>query len=75
MKTIRFNNKKVLEDTIHIDGIEMRDYPDFTDAYVKGAKYKDGTELTEDELVEFSDNNGELIQAIILQKLLFHQTI
>ena len=45
-------------DDIEIDGIDMRDYPDFCDAFLVGASYK-GRELTEDELEYVQDSNPE----------------
>ena len=38
-----------LIDDIEIDGIDMRDYPDFCDAFLLRATYK-GKELSEDDL-------------------------
>tara|TARA_B100001093_G_scaffold423749_1_gene416749 strand:- start:650 stop:847 length:198 start_codon:yes stop_codon:yes gene_type:complete len=47
-----------LIDDVDIDGIDMRDYPDFCDAFLVGASYK-GRELTEDELEYVQDSNPE----------------
>ena len=47
-----------LIDDIEIDGIDMRDYPDFCDAFLVSASYK-GRELTEDELEYVQDSNPE----------------
>lgn len=41
-------------DDIEIDGIDMKDYPDFCDAYISSATYK-GVELTDDQLDELND--------------------
>lgn len=35
---------------VRVDGIDMRDSPDFVDAYISYAEYEDGTELTDTEL-------------------------
>jgi len=38
-------------DEIEIDGVDARDYPDFCDAFISRAVWKEtGAELTEDEL-------------------------
>lgn len=42
--------KEIDYSTIEIDGIDMRDYPDFCDAYACYAEYTDGTPLTDCEL-------------------------
>ena len=52
------NNKKVDIDTIEVDGIDKEDYPDFCDAYVSNASYKD-RELTEEECIQLQDDNPE----------------
>ena len=44
-----------------VDGIDMRDYPDFCDAYFDSACYEDGTALTDDELVELTDTNFDAL--------------
>ena len=48
----------ILIDDVEIEGIDMRDYPDFCDAFLIGASYK-GRELTEDELEYVQDSNPE----------------
>ena len=42
------NGKKVVD--LEIDGVDPRDYPDFSDAYFSYGCYEDGTPLTDDEL-------------------------
>lgn len=41
--------------TIELDGIDSSDYPDFVDAFVASAQFKDGTDLTDDELDQLTD--------------------
>jgi hypothetical protein len=43
---------------VDIDGVDLKDYPDFSDAYVTAATFKDtGVELTETELDELNDKS------------------
>jgi hypothetical protein len=42
------NGKKVVD--LEVDGVDSRDYPDFSDAYFSSGCYEDGTPLTEEEL-------------------------
>jgi len=49
------NGKQVDVSTIEIDGIDRRDYPDFSDAYISAAQYTDGTPL-DDKAVEQLNN-------------------
>lgn len=61
---IEFNGKEVDPRSIEIDGVDRRDYPDFTDAYVDYAEYTDGTPLSDRELEAFTDNYGEIVNQI-----------
>ena len=47
--------KKELIDNVKIEGIDMRDYPDFTDAFISYADY-DGKPMTEYELDEINED-------------------
>ena len=42
--------KRVVYETIELNGVETSDYPDFCNAYAVYAEWTDGTELTEEEL-------------------------
>ena len=53
------NGKKVID--IEVDGVDPRDFPDFSDAYFSYACYEDGTPLTDDELIELADKNGDIL--------------
>lgn len=41
---------------IKFDGIDTRDWPDMTDAYIESADY-DGEEMTEEQLEELNDDH------------------
>jgi hypothetical protein len=58
-------------DTVQIDDIYSSDYPDFSDAFVLEAKWKDGTALTEEELRQFN----ELEQTKYLISELIHENV
>jgi len=47
--------------SIEIEGIDGRDYPDFSDAFVSKANWDDGTPLSEDELNQLQDQHPDLI--------------
>jgi hypothetical protein len=55
-------------DSLVVDGIDTRDYPDFCDAYFSGGCYLDGTELPDDLLEELSED-GDLVQEKIREIL------
>jgi hypothetical protein len=52
-----------------IDGIDMSDYPDFCDAYFESACYEDGTALTDDELIDLTDQNLETLHEMIYDQI------
>ena len=53
------NGRKVID--IEVDGVDPRDFPDFSDAYFSYACYEDGTPLTEQELDKLADQNGDIL--------------
>ena len=50
-----------------VDGIDTRDYPDFCDAYFSEGFYLDGTELPDDVLEKLSNDS-----ALVHQKVFDH---
>jgi len=62
---VRINGRCVDVGSIEIDGIDGRDYPDFSDAFVSAARWDDGTPLTEDELNELESQHSDLVYEII----------
>lgn len=66
------NGKQVNLHSIEIDGIDMRDYPDFVDAYITYAEYEDGTPLSEDELVAFEEENYGIVGELIHDRQLYN---
>lgn len=63
-KSIALNGKEVDVSSIEIDGVDRSDYPDFSDAYISYATYKDGTELTDSELDSLTDQHGDLVNEL-----------
>ena len=53
------NGRNVVD--IQVDGVDGRNYPDFSDAYFCYACYEDGTPLTDSELEKFEQENGDLL--------------
>jgi hypothetical protein len=60
---LELNGRAVVD--ITVDGIDMRDYPDFCDAYFDSGFYEDGTALSDDELIELTDDNPDLLHEMI----------
>lgn len=60
---------KVNKKTIELDGVDKRDYPDFSDAYVSYAEWKDGTPLTDSELDAYTNDNGDVVNELAHESL------
>jgi hypothetical protein len=62
---LELNGRTVVDASI--DGIDLRDYPDFCDAYFESAVYDDdNTKLTDDELEQLRDNNFDAFYEMIM---------
>ena len=68
-REISVNGKEVDTDSLEIDGIDMRDYPDFVDAYFSDGEFMDGSEMSQDELYYLTDHHGELLYNKIQDRL------
>lgn len=55
-------------DNIELDGIDTKDHPDYSDAYITSADYK-GREMTSEELDLLNDNAREFIHEKVLNHL------
>lgn len=58
---IVLDGRQVNNDSIQIDGVDMDDYPDFSDAYIAYAEFEDGTPLSEDELMRLEEENYGIV--------------
>jgi hypothetical protein len=61
------NGKNVVN--LQVDGVDSRDYPDFSDAYFSGGCYEDGTPLTDDELERLADLAGDVLWEMAFDRL------
>ena len=64
---LQLNGRTVVDATVN--GIDMRDYPDFCDAYFDSAYYEDGTALTDDELIELTDDNPLTLHEMVYDQI------
>jgi hypothetical protein len=64
---LQLNGRTVVDAVI--DNIDLRDYPDFCDAYFESACYEDGIALTDDELDELTDQNPEALHEMIYDQI------
>lgn len=54
---LMLNGKEVERGSLEIDGVDPKDYPDFSDAYIAAGNYTDGTPLTDKEIAQLEDEN------------------
>ena len=65
---LELNGRTVVDATV--DGIDMRDYPDFCDAYFDTAFYEDNdTALTDDQLNQLTDDNSDVLHEMVYDQL------
>jgi hypothetical protein len=56
---------------VEVDGIDMKDYPDFVDAYVDSAKFvSSGKPLNDDERMELQNQNVDKFYEDIIDKFI-----
>ena len=58
---IMVNGKEVDMSSLEVDGVDSRDYPDFSDAYFSAGYFVDGSEMSDQELDQFQKDNGDLL--------------
>lgn len=57
---MELNGRKVVD--VEVDGVDSRDYPDFSDTYISYAVFADtGEELTDEQLEQLMDENGDAV--------------
>lgn len=62
---------KIDYDSIEIEDIDMKDYPDFSDAFISYAEDHRGKELSDEELDVLNDEHYDLVGEIIFDKQLY----
>jgi hypothetical protein len=60
--------KDIDKGTIEIDDVKGYDYPDFCDAFVSYAEYEDGTEVSEEDIIIWSEQNEETFSEMCLEE-------
>ena len=63
----KLNNLEVTD--VEVDGLDMKDYPDFCDAYIESAKFVcNGKELNDEELIKLQEENADLFYEDLYDK-------
>ena len=56
----------ILIKSIKFENVDISDYPDFCDAFISKAKWKNGNNLSEEELDELNENYPEFVYENLL---------
>lgn len=64
MKNININS-------IEIEGIDIKDYPDYCDAFISYAEYKDGTILNDEQVEKLNEDHSEIVNELIHENQLY----
>jgi len=63
----KLNNLEVTD--VEVDGLDMKDYPDFVMAYIDSAKFvSSGKELNDEELIKLQEENADLFYEDLYDK-------
>ena len=63
----KLNNLEVTD--VEVDGLDMKDYPDFVMAYIDSAKFVcNGKELNDEELIKLQEENADLFYEDLYDK-------
>ena len=63
------NGKEIDMRSLEIDGVDPRDYPDFSDAYISHASFTDGSDLSDEEMDQLNDEHGDLVHELAYDSL------
>ena len=68
-QALTINGKEVDLRSLEVDGVDPRDYPDFSDAYISHGLFTDGTEMSDEELEQLTDQHGDIVHELAYDSL------
>ena len=63
------NVSDIDESSVVLDGVDTKDYPDFSDAYISYAEFKDGTPLTDEQLDKLNEDYPDFVHEMVMKRL------
>jgi len=57
---VTINGKEVDMKSLEVDGVDTRDYPDFSDAFISAGWFTDGSKMSDDELDSFQNQHSDV---------------
>jgi hypothetical protein len=64
-------NAEIRTASLELDGLDMRDYPDFCDAFFCYGERADGTPLTNEQLECLTESEGERLNELAHEEMQF----
>ena len=59
-RPVTINGKEVDMKSLEVDGVDTRDYPDFSDAFISAGWFTDGSKMSDDELDLFQNQHSDV---------------
>ena len=69
MSILSLNNRPIDRSSLEIEGVDRSDYPDFVDTFFSFARFHQGRKLTDEELQQLTENEGELLNEMAINSL------
>jgi hypothetical protein len=66
---MELNGRLISINSLEVDGVDTKDYPDFSDAYFSYGEYEDGQRLTDDELEQATKAYPEVVNEVVHESL------
>jgi hypothetical protein len=64
------NGRMVNKKTLVVDGVDIKDMPDFCDAHFSHAEFQDGGSLTDSELETLSEEYAHVVNEMAFESML-----
>lgn len=70
LKRVPLDLNLVNESTFEIEGVDMKDYPDFCDAFIGYAEFNDGTVLDDRQMDELNEQCEDVVHEMAFESML-----
>lgn len=61
------NDKEVDKASLEVDGVDFEDSPEFSDAYFSNGSFKDGTQISDLDLMILTDTYPEVVNEMAFE--------
>lgn len=67
---MELKGRVIFMNSLVVEGVDTKDFPDFSDAFFSAGTYEDGQELTDDELELLTEAYPEVVNEMAYESLL-----